>query len=272
MFSGSRTALALALIGAATLTAADLRVCADPENLPYSNRQQQGFENKLADLVGRELGRPIHYEWIPQRKPFFKALQQGACDLVMGVPSQFPLALTTQPYYRSSYVFASRRDRNLDVQSFDDPRLKTVRIGLQIVQEGDGDVPPAQALARRGILRNISWYPLNENYLTTNQRTSLLQAVSRGQIDVAVVWGPLAGNFAKHSKVPLRLTKVSPQSEGRIPFAFDMSMGVRPGDTKLAGTLNSIIRRRQVEIRRLLESYGVPLVNPHAAGPLTAKR
>lgn len=272
MFSASRTALAVALMGAATLAAADLHVCADPENLPYSNRQQQGFENKLADLVGRELGRPIQYEWIPQRKPFFKALQQGACDLVMGVPSQFPLALTTQPYYRSSYVFASRRDRNLDVQSFDDQRLKSLRIGLQIVEEGDGDVPPAQALAHRGILRNISWYPLNENYLTANRRTSLLQAVSRGQIDVAIVWGPLAGNFAKHSKVPLRLTAVSPQSEGRIPFVFDISMGVRPGDTKLAAALNSIIRGRQVEIRRLLEGYGVPLVNPHAGGPLTAKR
>src|SRR5579883_2231968 len=161
--------LVLTMALAGTAAAADLRVCADPDNLPYSNRQQQGFENKLSDLVGRDLGRPVRTLWIPQRGPFFKALQQGACDVVMGVPSGFPSALTTEPYYRSSYVFASRKQRHLNLRSFDDPRLKNLRIGLQVVAENDGDVPPAQSLARRGLMRNISWYRLTPDYFASGR-------------------------------------------------------------------------------------------------------
>lgn len=258
MSSGFKTVLALLTLSAGSAVAADLRVCADPDNLPYSDKQQQGLENKLAALVGRDLGRPIHYYWIPQRAPFFKALQQGACDLVMGVPSGFQGALTTQPYYRSSYVFASRRSKHLHIRSFDDERLKTLRIGLQIVAQGDGDVPPAQALAHRGIVRNISWYRINQNFLGVDRPANLLDAVARGEIDLAIVWGPMAGYYAKHSAVPLELTPVSPQAEGPVPFAFDISMGVRPGDTNLQTELNSVIRRRQAAIYSLLEEYGVP--------------
>ena len=258
MFSVCSKIIGLFVACLGVAAAADLRVCADPDNLPYSNRQRQGFENRLATMVGRDLGRPLRYYWIPQRGPFFKALESGACDLVMGVPSGFPAALTTRPYYRSSYVFASRRASHLNLRSFDDHRLKTLRIGLQIVGEGDGDVPPAQALAHRGIIRNISWYRLNQNFLGARRPASLLNAVERGDVDVAIVWGPVAGYFAEHSAVAFELTPVSPQSEGPVPFAFDISMGVRRGDPRLEAALNRIIRGRQAAIRRLLEQYGVP--------------
>ncbi|HLK51300.1 MAG TPA: quinoprotein dehydrogenase-associated putative ABC transporter substrate-binding protein [Bryobacteraceae bacterium] len=239
-------------------TAADLHVCSDPDNLPYSNRQQQGFENQLAAMTARDLGRTVKYVWIPQRGPFFKALQQGACDMVMGVPTDFPAALTTQPYYRSTYVFASLRSKHLNIRSFDDKRLKTLRIGLQIVAEGDGDVPPAQALAHRGIVSNISWFRLNRNFLGAHRPASLLDAVEKGDIDVAIVWGPIAGSYARTASAPLALTPVSPQAEGDTPFAFNISMGVRPGDTNLKAALNSMIRGRRDEIRRLLDQFGVP--------------
>lgn len=258
MFSGYKTMLALSAACVSSAFAADLRVCADPDNLPYSNRQERGFENQLAIVAGRDLGRPVRYSWIPQRAPFFKALRQGVCDVVMGVPSGFQGALTTQPYYRSSYVFASRRANHLNIRSFDDERLKTLRIGLQIVAEGDGDVPPAQALAHRGIVRNISWYRINQNFLGANRPANLLAAVARGDIDLAIVWGPMAGYYARRSAVPLDLTPVPPQKEGPVPFAFDISMAVRPGDARLQKELNSIIHRRRAEIRRLLDRYGVP--------------
>ncbi len=264
--------LVLTMALAGTAAAADLRVCADPDNLPYSNRQQQGFENKLSDLVGRDLGRPVRTLWIPQRGPFFKALQQGACDVVMGVPSGFPSALTTEPYYRSSYVFASRKQRHLNLRSFDDPRLKNLRIGLQVVAENDGDVPPAQALARRGLMRNISWYRLTPDYFAASRTPRLLQGVERGDVDVAIVWGPMAGFFAKTTGAGLELTPVSPQAEGLIPFAFDISMAVRPGNTRLQAELNSMLHRRRTEIRRLLDQYGVPQVNGSAARQTAANR
>lgn len=273
MSSGYRVTLALAAaLCAGTAAAADLRVCADPDNLPYSNRQQQGFENKLAELIGRDLGRPVRTVWIPQRGPFFKALQHGVCDVVMGVPSGFEEALTTDPYYRSSYVFATPRAKHLAIRSFDDPRLKKLRIGLQVVAQDDGDVPPAQALAHRGLVRNISWYRINQNYLGANQPTRLLEGVEHGDVDVAIVWGPMAGYFAKTTGAALELTPVSPQAEGAVPFAFDISVGVRPGDTKLQAQLTSLLHRRQAEIHQLLEDYGVPLVSRRAARQTAANR
>ena len=257
MYSVFRTMIAVCTCFASAM-AADLRVCADPDNLPYSNRQQQGFENQLATMAGRALERPVRYVWIPQRGPFFKALANGGCDVVMGVPTGFPEALTTEPYYRSSYVFVSRRAKHLNIRSFDDARLKTLRIGLQIVAEGDGDVPPAQALAHRGIVRNISWYRLNRNFLGAHRPESLLDAVEKGGIDVAIIWGPVAGYYARHAALPLTLTPVSPQVEGAVPFAFNISMGVRPGDVRFQAALNQMIRSRRGEIRRLLDQYGVP--------------
>ncbi len=271
----SATAALTLLISSASLCFAggsDLRVCADPDNLPYSNSRQQGFENKLAELVGRELGRSIQYEWIPQRGRFFQAFQHGLCDVVMGVPSGFQLAQTTQPYYRSSYVFVSRHDKRLGLASFDDPRLKTLRIALPVVAADDGDIPPAQALTHRGIVRNIIWYRMTPGYIEKNRPAGFLDAIQSGAVDVAIAWGPVAGYLAKQTSMLLDVIPVSPQKEGAIPFAFDISMGVRPGDGKLVAELNSLIHRRRKDIHELLQEYGVPMVGSSPARKLATNR
>src|SRR5437763_9426304 len=136
-----------------------LRVCADPNNLPFSNMKGEGFENKIAELMARELGMKLEYRFMSQRLGFFReTLKAGECQLVMGAPSDFEKALTTKTYYRSSYVFVTREDRKLEIKSFDDPALKTLKIGLQLAP---GATPPAEALGKRGIVENIVGFPVS---------------------------------------------------------------------------------------------------------------
>jgi mxaJ protein len=142
-----------------------LKVCADPNNLPFTNQKLQGFENELADLVARDLHATVRYTWWPQRRGFIRnTLRAGACDVVLGIPSSFELALATRPYYRSIYVFVSRKDRGIDVRSFDDPVLKTLRIGVQMIGDDGNNAPPAHALANRGITGNVVGYTVYGDY------------------------------------------------------------------------------------------------------------
>lgn len=244
---------------------AALRVCADPNNLPYSNMQQQGFENDLAQMAARDLGRTVQYVWISRRGGDLKALTAGLCDVVVGTASAVRAVPVTRPYYRSTYVFVSRRRRGGTIRSFNDPRLRGSRIGLeQILGADDADVPPARALAGRGLLGNIAWYRLRPNFIQANDGDVLVRAVEKGDVDVAVAWGPVAGYYGRNDPA-LELTPVSPQSEHSVTYAFDISMGVRPGDQHLKMKLDAFLMRRKSDIRGLLRSYGVPLVQPAAA-------
>ena len=266
MSSVSKAALFLAVCCCASSFAAaagTLRVCADPNDLPYSNRKGQGFENQLAQLVAKDFGETVAYVWYPQRSKFFKkTLNAGICDVVMGVPAGMPVASTTQPYYRSSYVFVTRRDRNLKIDSFDDPRLRDLRIGIHIPGAGDSSAPPAYALSSRGIVRNVVEYSELGTLTEKDPSADLIRAVAQKKVDVAIVWGPVAGYFAQKSRVPLRLVPVKLPSDGPdTPFAFDISMGVRRGDKKLQRQLDEEIVRREPQIRRLLTSYGIPQLN-----------
>jgi quinoprotein dehydrogenase-associated probable ABC transporter substrate-binding protein len=240
---------------------AELRVCADPNNLPFSNKREQGFENRLAQLIARDLGRKVIYVWWPQRRGFIRnTLQAKRCDVVMGIPSSFELARPTRAYYRSSYVFISRRDRRLTVRSFDAPELKQLRIGLHLIGDDYANVPPAQALAKRGITRNITGYSIYGDYSKENPPAALIDAVARGEIDVAIAWGPLAGYFARRASAPLKIVPVSPEvDQPSLPFAFDICLGVRKEDKALLDELDVVLERRKKEIDRLLRDYGVPL-------------
>jgi mxaJ protein len=181
--------------------------------------------------------------------------------VVIGVPSSFELALTTRPYYRSTYVFVTRRDRALDIGSFDDPRLRTLTIGVQLVGDDGANTPPVHALGTRGIVGNLRGYPVYGDYRQPNPPARIIDAVARGEVDVAIAWGPLAGYFARRSRVPLLLTPVSPQIDVPfLPLVFDISMGVRRGDSTLKATLDSALVARRAEIARVLEEYGVPVV------------
>lgn len=237
-----------------------LRICADPNNLPYSNRQQQGFENEMAKMMGADMGKEITYMWFPQRGAFFrKTLDAVQCDVVMGVPVGLEGVSTTRPYYRSGYVFVSRKDRHLQVHSLDDPRLRKLKIGVHVLGDGDSDVPPVHALTSRGIVRNLVGYSIFGNLEEADPPSDVIKAVERGEVDVAVAWGPMAGYFARQSAVTLEITSIDPDpSDPGLPLAFDIAMGVRPRDEGLRQQLDAELERRRPEIERLLASYGVP--------------
>jgi mxaJ protein len=239
-----------------------LRVCADPNNLPFSNKAGEGFENALATLVAHDLAQQVSYTWHAQRRGFIReTLTAGVCDVVMGVPSELELALTTRPYYRSTYVFVSQRARALHLRSFGDPRLPQLRIGVHVIGDDYASVPPAQALAAHGLVQNVRGYSIYGDYSKPNPPAALIDAVTAGDIDVAVAWGPLAGFFAAKSVKPLDVTPVEAATAGiRAPLAYDISMGVRRNDIALHKTLNTVIARRRDEIGALLERYHVPVV------------
>ncbi len=248
--------------------ARELRVCADPNNLPFSNRHGEGFENRIAELVARDLHATVRYTWWAQRRGFIRnTLKARLCDVVIGVPSGFELALTTAPYYRSTYVFVTRADRLVDVRSFDDPRLRTLRVGVHLIGDDFANVPPAHALAARGIVRNVVGFPIYGDYREPNPPARLVDAVAAGTVDVAVVWGPLAGYFAPREPVRLALVPVSPQIDPPfLPFVFDIAMGVRRGEQDRKAELDDVIARRRPEIDAILDRYGVPRVGTLPTG------
>lgn len=239
-----------------------LRVCADPNNLPYSNQREEGFENKIADLIARDMNASVAYTWWPQRRGFVRmTLKKNECDVIMGVPSNYEQAQPTTPYYRSSYVFVSRRDRHLDITSLDDPRLHHLKIGVQIIGNDHVNSPPAHALTSRGIVNNLRGYSVLGDYRNPDPPRAIVDAVSRGDVDVAVVWGPQAGFFARQQNVALDIQPVSPQIDlPFLPFVFDISMGVRRRDVALKDALDREIEKRRADIDRILDEYGVPRV------------
>jgi quinoprotein dehydrogenase-associated probable ABC transporter substrate-binding protein len=238
-----------------------LRVCADPNNLPFSNRNGEGLENAMARLMARELGADLEYTWLPQRRGFVRnTMGADRCDVMMEVPARYPRMLRTRPWYRSSYVFVSRADRDIRVGSFDDEVLRNLRVGVQVIGDDYANTPPAHALGRRGLSANAKGYPVYGNYADDAPLSPIIDAVVKGEVDLAVVWGPTAGFFAKRSRVPLRIVPVSPAVDPPFPFVFDIAIGVRRGDEGLREKLDAAIARRRREIAAILERYGVPAV------------
>jgi mxaJ protein len=236
-----------------------LRVAADPNNLPFSNDKGEGFENRLAELVANELGMRVEYTWRAQRRGFFReTLQAGQADLVCGVPAGFERALTTKPYYRSTYVFVSRADTSLDIDSFDDPRLRTARIGVQLIGDDGINTPPAHALTDRGIVTNLVGFTVYGDYKEANPPAQIIEAVARNEVDVAVVWGPLAGYFARRSPTPLRIKPVR-ESGHDLQLSFGIAMGVRKSDKELRDRIDAALQTRRADVERILTEYGVPL-------------
>jgi mxaJ protein len=238
-----------------------LRVCADPNNLPFSNERGEGFENRIATLIAQDLGERVEYTWWAQRRGFVRnTLNAGSCDVILGVPAHYELTRTTQPYYRSTYVFVTRRDRGLRIASLDDPVLRTLRVGVHLIGDDYANTPAAHSLANRGLIKNVVGFTLYGDYSKPNPPARLIEAVANKDVDVAIAWGPLAGYFAKRSPVPLELRPVSPPQDGVMKYVFDISMGVRRRDSTRAAALDAEIVRRRAEIDRILGDYGVPLV------------
>ena len=254
--------LAAPACGSAARPARVLRVCADPNNLPFSNQREEGFENRLAKLIATELSASVRYTWWPQRRGFIRnTLAAGKCDLVMGMTTGAERMLTTTPYYRSTYVFVFRKDRHLAVKSLDDPALHTLRIGVQLVGDDYANTPPVHALSRRGISGNLVGFSVFGDYSQENPPARIIDAVISRDVDLAVAWGPLAGYFAKRSPVALEIVPVSPAVDpSGLRFTFDISLAVRTGDVALKQELEGVLERKRSDIDRILKDYGVPLV------------
>jgi mxaJ protein len=234
-----------------------LRVCADPNNLPFSNAKEEGFENRVAEVIAQDLGATLSYTWWPQRRGFLRnTLKAGTCDLVTGLPKGVEGVATTKPYYRSSYVFVTRGD---GPSSFDDPALRDATLGVQLVGDDGWNTPPAHALARRGIVGNVRGYHLYADYTLPNPPARIIDAVASGEIDVAIAWGPLGGYFASREPVPLSVTPVAPALDAPdLPMTFAIAMAVRKTDTGLRDELEAALTRRRGDIERILGEYGVP--------------
>jgi mxaJ protein len=246
--------LLLLLLSLAATGLAQLKVCADPDNLPFSNRAQQGFENRIAEIVARSMHTTVQYEWQRMGRGFVREiLNKHHCDVLLGVPEHFPPVLTSDPYYRSTYMFVTRKDRGLHLASFDQPQLKKMKIGVQVLSEEYA--PPAQALGRRGLVANIVGFDTNGR-----DTKSIIDAVAHKRVDAAVVWGPFAGYYAKHYPHQLDLTPTPAFDPPGLPLAFSISMGVRKHDTEMRDRLNQALHDHHTEIQRILRSYGVPLV------------
>ena len=232
----------------------ELRVCADPNNMPFSNMKQEGFENRIAVLVANDLQAHLTYVWQRMGRGFTREyLDKSQCDLLIGIPSNFRPVLTTSPYYRSSYVFVSQRNRNLELNSgFDSPALHPLKIGVQVLDEEY--TPPGEALARRGLQAEIVGFDT-----TGDDADSIIEAVANHRVDVAAVWGPLAGYFARKYRDGLTLTPIEPEVDPPgLPFTFAISMGVRKGNSAFRDELEKILNKRHSEIGVILDKYGVP--------------
>nr|AAY96668.1 XoxJ [uncultured bacterium BAC10-4] len=233
-----------------------IRVCADPDSLPYSNTELQGFENKIAEVVGQELGTSVSYFWWPAQMGLIRhTLKVDQCEVLISIPKGYDPVLWTKPYYRSAYVLAYRKDRNLGLRSLDDPALKGLRIGVHV------NTPPYDALANRGLAENMVNYRLffdPQDPDPSRRPEKVLQDVLSGAIDVAVAWGPMVGYFVKQH--PPALEVVALDDDAKLPMSFEFSMGVRKGNRELKARLEGALDRRQADITRILADYGIPLL------------
>jgi mxaJ protein len=258
--------LALIVVTPRTTATTALRVCADPNNLPFSNHRGEGFENRLAEMLAREMATHVEYVWRAQRRGFLReTLNAGACDVVMGYAAGAGPAQTTTPYYRSIYVFVTRASRHLAIDSFDDLALRRLRIGVQVIGDDGVNSPPAHSLSRRGLSANLVGYSVYGDYRTDSPPARIVDAVASGAVDVAAVWGPLAGYFAARQREPLRLSAVHPQADAGLPQTFDIAMAVRRGDVARRERLEQFIRERRNTIDALLATYHVPRVDASGA-------
>jgi len=252
------------LLTATCAMAADtkpFRVCADPENFPFSNQKQEGFENKIAEVIAKDLGRPVSYIWWGQRRGFVRntmnaTLEAGRCDVMIGAPAGYDLVRTTKPYYKSMYVFVYRKDKGFQLKTLDDPILKTLKIGVHLIGDDYSNPPPVHELSKRGIVKNVVGF--DTFYAESNPPSSIIDAVAAGKIDVAIVWGPAAGYFVQRQSVPMAMVPI-PSGPGDLPFAFDISMGVKRGDTALFELVQNAMERRRTEITAILTAFGVPM-------------
>ena len=232
-----------------------LRVCADANSLPFSNKKEEGFENKIARLIAEELKQPIRYNWWPQTIGFVRnTLRLRRCDLIVGIGTGNELVQNTNPYYRSIYTMVYRQDSGLKATSLSDPALKSLRFGVI------AGTPPATLLAKYGLIGQARPYHLTVDTRFFSPTRQAIEDVAAGKIDIALIWGPTAGYFAKRQKAALVVVPLLNEQTG-VRLDFRVSMAVRANENDWKRQLNRILKRLKPKIDRILKDYGVPLLN-----------
>lgn len=232
-----------------------LRVCADPSNLPFSNDKGEGFENKIAELLAKELGVPVRYTWYPDSMGFIRnTLRARVCDIVIGTISNNELLQNTNPYYHSAFSLVYRKDSGLAVTSIEDDALKELKLGAI------AGTPPVTLLAQRGLLDKLKPYALVVDTRFEHPPQDLVHDVAEGVIDVGVLWGPMAGYYAKQEAVPLVVVPLRTENAA-LRMDFRITMGVRYNEPEWKRDINRLIRAKQAEINQILLDYGVPLLD-----------
>lgn len=242
------------------------RVCGDPANLPYSNRAEEGFENKIARLVADELNQPLRYFWMPTGPGFVRnTLGTKLCDVIIGYAAGADVVQNTNAYYRSSYVIVTKPGGPLDgVDQLSDERLKGKKLGLVAA------TPPSDYLLRYGLLPTAKTFPLVVDRRYHSPSEAMIAELVSGEIDAALMWGPNGGYFAKKAGVPLTVTSLLKEKDGP-PMSFRITFGIRIGELEWKRKLNELITKKQGEIDRILLDYGVPLVDDRDR-PITKPR
>jgi len=242
-----------------------LRVCADPRNLPFSNEKGEGFENKLAELLAEKLQKKLDYMYFPQATGFVRmTLGSHRCDVIMGFPQGDDLVQGTNPYYRTAYALVAKQGSGLDdVATLEDARLKGKHIGIV------AGTPPATNMAVNGLMANAKPYPLMIDTRYDSSAAAMIQDLMSGEIDAGVLWGPMAGYYAKKASPPLHITPLIKETSGPR-LAYRIGMGVRPADQNWKRQLNRLIQENQPAINKILLDFGVPLLDENDR-PITAE-
>jgi quinoprotein dehydrogenase-associated probable ABC transporter substrate-binding protein len=233
-----------------------LRVCADPHNMPFSTEQGQGFENKLAELFANKLGKGLAYAWYPQATGFIRnTLASHRCDVVMGAPQGDDLVQVTNPYYRTAYALAFKRGTGLDgVDTLEDPRLKGKRIGIV------AGTPPANNMTVAGLMAKAKPYPLVVDTRVDSSAAAMMHDLDAGEIDAAVLWGPMAGYYARQASSAMTVVPLVKETMGPR-LVYRIAMGVRFADQDWKRLLNRLIAENQPAINKVLLGFGVPLLD-----------
>lgn len=233
-----------------------LRVCADPRNMPFSNEKGEGFENKIAELLAAKLQKKLGYVFFPQATGFVRmTLGAHRCDVIMGFPQGDDIVQGTNPYYRTSYALVSKRGSGLeDIATLEDARLKDKHIGIV------AGTPPATNMAVNGLMANAKPYPLVIDTRIDSSAMMMIKDLAAGQIDAAVLWGPMAGFYAKSANPPLHVTPLVKETTGPR-LVYRIGMGVRAADQNWKRMLNRLIQENQPEINKVLLEFGVPLLD-----------
>jgi quinoprotein dehydrogenase-associated probable ABC transporter substrate-binding protein len=231
------------------------RVCSDPSNLPFSNDKGEGFENKVAELLAKKLDVPLKYTWYPNSIGFLRnTLRARRCDVVMGIVTGAELVQTTNPYYRSAYVMVTRKADNIAADKIEDPALKNLKIGL------NAGAPPADIVAQSGLAAHVRPYDL---YVDTRVQTpgkDMINDLAKKEIDVALLWGPIAGYFAAQHGDELKVTPLLNEPK-KNRMEFYITLAVRPGENKWKNDLNNLLRENKAEIDKILRDFHVPTLN-----------